>query len=255
VRSDFVTNLIEVGALIEQRQTLEEGLGDLAALAACSLDVGRCTVMLLREHPDSAQPELKVCSHYGDLPEAAYQQGAAALPTSIAGQVLTSGEAVLINDVRHSPLADLARQGDEAGDSLMSAPIFVADRPVGVINVSRRRGGEAFTQRDFNLFKVFAMFIGKSIHVLQLQKLSDSRLLQMAELLERRGKDDGHIGPISPDPAQLARIVAKSFYRELTLAGFGPRAIMAVASEVLGQLNEHLDRHRSRAEREDGGRT
>lgn len=254
MRGDFVTNLIEVGALIEQRQTLEDGLGDLAALAARSLEVGRCTVMLLEQDADGDRPQLKVCSHYGDLPEAAYH-GAAALPESISGQVLTSGEAVLINDVRHSPLADLARQGEEAGDSLMSAPVLLADRPVGVINVSRRPGGEAFTDKDLNLLKVFAMFIGKSIHVLQLQKLSDSRLLQMAELLERREKEAGHGGPISPDPAQLARIVAKSFYRELTLAGFGPRAIMAVASEVLGQLNEHLDRHRCRAEREHGGRS
>jgi len=253
MRGDFVTNLIEVGALIEQRQTLEDGLGDLAALAARSLEVGRCSVMLLERDTEGGEPKLKVCSHHGDLPQAAYSR-AGVLRTSIAGQVLISGQAVLINDLRRSPFADFARQGEEAGNCLMAAPILVADRSVGVINVSRRPDSKTFTEKDLNLLKVFSMFIGKSIHVLQLQKLSNSRLLQMAELLERREKERGYAGPISPDPGQLARIVAKSFYRELTMAGFGPRAVMAVASEVLGQLNEHLDRHRSRAERQDASR-
>ena len=73
-------------------------------------------------------------------------------------------------------------------------------------------------------------------------------LLQMAALLERREQEGGAKQPISPDPAKLAKIVAKGFYRELALAGFGPEAIISVASEVLGLLNENLGRHRSRIE-------
>ncbi len=244
----FATNLIEISALIEQRQSLEEGLQDLAALAARSLGVGRCSVMLLVHKDDAGELELKVTSHYGDLPQAAYE-GTSSLTASIAGQVVTNREAFLINDVRRSPLASLAQQGGKAGESLMAAPIMVANRPVGVINVSRPAEHRRFTDRDLSLLRVFSAFIGKSIHVHQLQRLADSRVLQMAQLLERREQHDGKFSPISPDPAQLARIVAKSFYRELTLAGFGPKAIIAVASEVLSLLNEHLRRHRSRVAR------
>ena len=242
----FVAQLMEAGALIEEHPTLDEGLRDLAELAARSLGARRCSVMLRIEADASAPPALKVCSHYGDLPKAAYRE-VVPVDSSISGRVLSSGQPLLINEVKRSALAALARQGDQTGDSMMSAPIAVAERMIGVINVSQPSGARHFTEEDLGLLKIFAAFIGKSIQVFQLQKLSESRLMQMAALLERR-EVDGAPKPISPDPAKLAKIVAKGFYRELALAGFGPEAIIAVASEVLGLLNENLSRHRSRIE-------
>jgi GAF domain-containing protein len=243
----FVAQLIEAGALIEQRPTLEDGLRDLAELAARSLGAGRCSVMLRSQAEGSGSAALKVCSHYGDLPEAAYRE-VVSIDSSISGRVLSGGQPLLINDVKRSALAALARQGDETGDSMMSAPIAVSEWAIGVINVSQPSGGRHFTKQDLGLLKVFAAFIGKSIQVFHLQKLSESRLMQMAALLERREQEGGPKQPISPDPAKLAKIVAKGFYRELALAGFGPEAIIAVATEVLGLLNENLSRHRSRIE-------
>lgn len=247
MKQGFVSGLIEVGTQIEERQTLEDGLRDLAELTARSLAAGRCSVMLRTQVEGSETGALKVCSHYGDLPEAAYRE-TVSIDSSIAGRVVSAGQPLLINDVKHSALAALARQGDEAGSSMMSAPIAVAERVIGVINVSQASGGRHFTEEDLGLLKVFAVVIGKSIQVFHLQRLSESRLLQMAALLERREQEGGVKQPISPDPAKLAKIVAKGFYRELALAGFGPEAIISVASEVLGLLNENLGRHRSRIE-------
>lgn len=253
MHQSLVINLIEIGALIEHRQSLEDGLRDLAALTARFLSVERCSVMLLVQKDERDEPELRVCSHYGDLPEDAYH-ATIALAKGIAGRVVQDGQTQLINDIDQSPFAGLAHQGAGAGDAFMSAPIRVADQVVGVINVSRRSNGRRFETSDLELLQVFALFIGKSIHVLQLQQLSKSRLLQMAQLIEQRNGDKARVAPISPDPARLAKIVAKSFYRELMLAGFGPQAIIAVASEVLGQLQENLDKHRKRVARE-GERT
>jgi hypothetical protein len=39
---------------------------------------------------------------------------------------------------------------------------------------------------------------------------------------------------------RAARIVARSFYQELTKGGFGNREIMAVASELLGCLRDTM---------------
>lgn len=244
----FIAHLTDLSNLISQRQSLEEGLKDLAASAAHSLGAKRCSVMLLTEGDDASQPSLRVCSHFGNLPPAAYS-APVDLEASIAGRVARTRKPLLVNDVEHSEVAALARQGAGGGSSLMSVPIEVADRVIGVINLSQPVAPGPFAAEDLDLLKVFSAFIGKSIHVFQLQKLSESRLLQMSQLLETR-EQRGRDGAISPDPARLAAMVAKGFYRELVQAGFGPNAIIEVTTQVLGLVSEHLDKQRSMDARE-----
>jgi transcriptional regulator with GAF, ATPase, and Fis domain len=241
--------LIDIGSLIEQRQTLEEGLSELAKLTAESLAVARCSVMLMTACDAEQRAPLRVCSHYGNLPLDAYQTEVEADDT-IAGHVAACGEPLLINDLQRSPLAHLARQDPRAEGSFMSAPIRIADKVVGVINVSQpSNASQGFTSQELEQLIIFARFVGKSIHVFQLKRLAESRLLQMAEILEQRDEHASAAKQISPDPRRLAKIVAKSFYRELALAGFGPSAIIAVATEVLGLLNTNLAKHRERIAR------
>ena len=244
----FIARLIGVSALIEQQQTLEDGLRETAALAASSLDAGRCSVMLVTPDDGARVPALRVCSHHGDLPKAAYA-GSVPLGSGIAGQVAASGEPLLITDLKQSAFADLARDADAAGSSFISVPIRVAQQVIGVINISKPASARVFSHQDLHLLEVFSLFIGKSIHVFELQRLSESRVLQMARIIDERGHGDA-AAPISPDPSRLAKIVAKGFYRELSVAGFGPNAIISVASEVLGLLNENLGKHRSRLKRD-----
>jgi L-methionine (R)-S-oxide reductase len=242
----FIERLVGVGALIDQHQSLEEGLADLARLAAESINAGRCSVMLLSEQDATGTGRLKVCSHFGDLPAEAYS--ASEKPgESIAWHVVQTQEPLLLEDVQRSSFAQLARRDADMGRSMMSAPIMLAQRVVGVINVSQPVSRGCFEPSELRLLEVFALFVGRSIQVFQLQKLSESRLLQMARLLEQR--DTGAPGPISPDPEKLAKIVAKGFYRELHQAGFGTNAIISVATEVLGLLEDNLQKHRSRAAR------
>jgi L-methionine (R)-S-oxide reductase len=243
----FVAQLLDVSALIQQKETLEEGLRDLARMTAHSLAASRCSVMLLTE--DDGERRLRLCSHYGEMPPEAYAE-VVPLDQGIAGQVVASGEPLLIEDIGRSPFAGYGRRVPGTGPSLMSAPVPVADTIIGVINVSEPMDRARFSEPDLQLLRVFSLFVGKSIQVFQLQRLAESRVLQMAHALddrERRG--GGERRPISPDPARLAKMVAKAFYRELATAGFGPNAIIAVSSQVLSELNDNLGRHRSRLER------
>ena len=246
----FLTQLIDVSSLIQSEQTLDDGLKNLARMTAVSIGAGRCSVMLLAD--DDREHRLRVCSHFGDLPQEAYAQPVA-LNRSLAGHVAATGEALLIEDIARSPFAGFARRGAGGSPSLMSAPIKVADQTIGVINVSKPLAGGCFAARDLDLLNVFALFVGKSIQVFELQKLAGSRVLQMAQVLDLRESQTKGQRPICPNPARLAKLVAKNFYRELAAAGFGPNAIIAVSSEVLNELNESLVRHRSRLERQPGG--
>jgi GAF domain-containing protein len=243
----FVAQLIDLSSLIQQHGTLEDGIRQIAELAAQTLGVGRCSVMLTTRADGAQTPQLRVVSHFGDLPSAAYETSFS-LHSGLAGLTVSSGDVLLVNNIETSAFASLARNGADARGNLMCAPIRVADRIIGVINVSQPEPDRPFDEQDLELLKVFSLFLGQAIHVFQLQRLSESRLLQMAEVLNTRS-EQASTGPISPDPSRLAKVVAKNFYRELSLAGFGANAIITVASEVLGLLNENLAKHRSRLKR------
>ena len=51
---------------------------------------------------------------------------------------------------------------------------------------------------------------------------------------------------IHPNPTLLAKLVAKSFFRELTKSGFGPNQIIEIATEVLNLLHNTLNKHKQR---------
>jgi hypothetical protein len=44
----------------------------------------------------------------------------------------------------------------------------------------------------------------------------------------------------------MARIVARSFYREMTIAGFSQSQIIKVASEIISELSVSVRRHSKR---------
>jgi len=248
--------LLDAATLLAHRGTLEEGLRDLAQLTADSLAAARCSVMLVHERDGeeegdgAAGPQLRVCSHFGDLPPDAYHMGAPQ-DQGVASHVLHTGRPLLIEDIHQSQFAASARQDPGASACLLSSPIAVGAEVIGVINLSGPRGRSCFSPRDLDLLQVFSLVVGQSIQVFQLQRLAESRLLQMAELLRQREKARGRgVHPISPDPLRLTKMVAKNFYRELSTAGFGQNDIIAVASEVLTLLNDNITKHRSRMERE-----
>jgi len=245
--------LLDAATLLAHPGTLEEGLRDLAQMTARSLAASRCSVMLVHEKDgegEDAGPRLRVCSHFGDLPPDAYQHGAP-LDQGVASHVLRTGQPLLIKDIHQSPFAASARQDPGASPCLLAAPIEVGGEVIGVINLSGALKRTGFGVEDLDLIKVFSLVIGQAIHVFQLQKLAESHLLQMAEILRQREAKAGRgVHPISPDPSRLTKMVAKNFYRELSAAGFGPNDIIAVASEVLTQLNESIAKHRTRRERE-----
>lgn len=251
MNNDCLIELMGSCQSLEQHGTLEGGLGELARLSACLLKVERCSIMLLTTADEGQEPGLRVYSHYGALPDAALEHP---MPLSggIAGHVLQSGNALLLEDIADSELACLARGHGYSRPSLICAVIRDSGGRIGVINISEPSEGRNLTEDDLRLVEVFARMIGQSIRTFQLQKLVDSRVLQMAVLQEQREHSSVYGQPISPDPARLAKLVARNFYRDLTNAGFGPNAVIAVASEVLSTLHATLAKHRDRRERESG---
>lgn len=232
---------------------LEEGSFDdnmqqLAAMAAKILNVENCSIMLLNDG-EMDNLRMRVCASFGPLPAAAYKESTGQ-GEGIAGRVVATGKTLLIDDINESELSQWARRAHDPRRSLVSSPITIKGRIAGVVNISGHLQGRAFNMDDLSLLEVIALFIGKAIQVVQLQNILNSRFAQLA-LVQSAEKDlGGTLASAVQYPDQVAKILAKSFYKEMARAGFGSSQIINAASDIIAQLSGNLNRHSKRIERE-----
>jgi GAF domain-containing protein len=218
--------------------SLEDCLQNQAALTGGLLGAASCSIMLLNS---GAPGHLRMTVHarFGHLPDAALA-ASVGQGEGICGRVLASGEPLLVDDIAQSELAALAQGRDGIGGSLMCAPLRIDGKIVGVINVAGAKAGPAFGDSDLQLLHIIALFIGKSIQVQQLQRLLDSRFAQLALLQEARDQVGDKVRLAYRNPEDAAKILARSFFKEMTKAGFESGQIVSAATELIEQLNLKL---------------
>jgi transcriptional regulator with GAF, ATPase, and Fis domain len=250
--SSFIFKLIGISSLLEGQADLEAGLREVAALAGQLLGTQRCAILLLSEQENSETntPYLKVFTQYDNHP-ASVQKEVTQFNNGIAGYVAATAKPLLIKDISQSQftLGDRDRHADHK--SLMAAPIILGDSVIGTINTSHPLHKASFGEEDLELLKLVAAFVGKSIHVAQLQTILRSKFVEMAVAYDLNDQKVEESIILNPNPNKLAKIVAKSFFRELTKAGFGPNQIIEIATEVLNLLQKTIDKHKQRLERDE----
>jgi L-methionine (R)-S-oxide reductase len=132
----------------------------------------------------------------------------------------------------------------------MVAPMRVDGQIVGVLNARAGAGKGRVEEEDLKIFETVALLMGKSVQSQQLRAVLDSRFAQLALASEMGERVGGSIAATAyQNPDQLAKILAKSLYKEMAKAGFAPAQIISAASEIIEQLNAQLRRHSERASR------
>ncbi len=245
--SNPLLKLQDLARFLDAPGNLEQSLNQLAEMAAKILNAAHCSIMLLDE-AEKDEVKLRVFAAYGELPDAAYKQ-VTKKGEGISGHVLATGESLLIEDVAASEYAAFARRATTGSRSLISAPITLNRNIVGVINMSDPKSGLPFHLDDLHLLDVVTLFVSKSVQVTQLQNVLNSRFAQMALAQEASHTIGDAMAYVSDNPNQLAKILAKSFFREMTKAGFSATQIIHAASEIITQLNSNLTKHSKRLER------
>lgn len=120
---------------------------------------------------------------------------------------------------------------------------------IGVVQVSGPRDKRQFDDHDLKLLRIFAAFITRAVEADRLQKLVSSPFARMT--LKRAS--DQTIGDIVAqsvqNPAQLSKLLARSFYREMTRAGFDFNQIIGAATEIISELATNVRKHSDRKHR------
>ena len=241
-----LVRLHDLAVFVGAEEDLRTHLGLLVDLAASVTDAATCSIMLLSEGENDA-PRLKLWGSSETLPASAWNE-TPGRGESIAGRVLEQSAPLLIADIRASEFAPLARGRKNLGASFICTPISVGKHVIGVMNLSSRLGSPPFDDSDLGLAEIVATLIGKSVQVERLQTLIRSRVAHLS-LAREKTEFVARLTDGTVPPARVAKLLAKSFFRDLASAGFESDQIIEAASEIIALVSSDINRYKRRAER------
>jgi L-methionine (R)-S-oxide reductase len=242
----LLARLLHLDIIPHAEGNLDDKLQQLAAMAARVSHASNCAILLCGEDEDG-NPTPGICANHGHFPASLYQEAMKAAKRHHEAS-LTNGQALLLDDTWRGQSPKASARKPSSGDAIL-APIQIEGKTIGVVNVNAPLEKNAFDETDVGLLSVIALFIGKSIQVYQLQNVLNSRFAQMALAHDANQAIGSVVLSTAQDPNQMAKIVAKSFYRELSKAGFASSQIINAATEIISQLSTSISKHSKRMTR------
>lgn len=220
-RQPELAALLQIGAMacaaLEQRQQLEDrihrslAVSEIAQTIGATLDIDVLLKLIILEVSKTMQCQAGDIWFKSERQKAMAFQISLGLKNSARGrllspactqQVLNSGEALLLNDVRTSPGADLEALGREGIVSLAAVPLKTKNQIIGVMHLYARQPKQ-FTIEEATLLKTLAGQAAMAIDNAQLFKDTKRRAQEQLGLYEVAQV----ISEISNLSAALAQIV------------------------------------------------
>lgn len=233
----FDERLLELARFVEDAESMEKGLRQLTVLVGHAMDCQHCSIMLVKQDPDTGEPRLRVEAHQGALPEHAYGERQP-LGTGIAGRVAGSGKALLINDLHRSEFAAEARRSQDAAVvDVIAVPIVLDGDVIGVINIDSPNDQRRLGREDLRMASILALVVAKSVLIQRLKGLLRTSFTQLA--LART--ENSTSGPITHAPERVAKILAGTLYEEMCQAGFSRDHMLIAATELIGHVSDRQD--------------
>ncbi len=225
--------------LVENLQGRNLELTESVARLAAVNEVGKATaglldtedlydslVRLVAQHLKARRVSILICEPDSDTMRLAASVGITdedALKTrirvgeGIAGRVALSQSPLLVADINKSDLKNLKGEGKYSTPSFMATPLMVAypiryrRSRLGVINVSDKHSGEAFTEQDLDFLATLAGQVAVVIENARLVREMEGGYLGLLTTIIRAAEDTrpetrGH----SPRVTRLATAVARA---------------------------------------------
>ncbi len=239
IDKDFLKDLHDLSNSREQQGSLESFISETADRVAKILQVDNCCIALVKEDGNTNHVNITVFSGQEPVYDSPFLESFP-LDESLARHVAATGEALLIEDLRRCPIPLTAGPEKDLDRSLISAPIINDNKIIGVINIHSPTDEYLFNNDDLRVVRLLALFIGKSMEVVQLRNLYNSKYARWAEVLKAKERLENTIPFAVQDPKAMAKLLAKTFYKDMRRAGFGTNEIINTASEIISLLNSNL---------------
>jgi L-methionine (R)-S-oxide reductase len=237
VTDSALVKLCDTFSRVECAGNLDECLYELSLRVCSVLEASGCAIALLSER-QIEKIGLRPGTGFGDVPKLRYRmKGSPKQRESDPGKSSTP-----YADIQTESTTKALDPDSCARDKMFSA-IVLHGKVVGVIHVHQPQQKCCFNTDDLQLFSVLTLFITKSIQLVQLKNIMNSRFAQMALTRSENMTVGEIITSAAQNPEHIARILAKSFYREMTRAGFSFNQIICAASEVISELTNSVRKH------------
>lgn len=179
-RFEEINALYEAGKSLVSTIELDELLSNIIRLAASVLHAKIGSIMLM----DDSNTYMTIAAAIG-LDEEIIRTTRLPLGSSIAGYVAKTKEPLFVGNVEDDPRFKRENREERYGPaSLLSAPLTVKDKVIGVINIAHKTSGDEFGEHDLKLLTMFAaqaaMAIDNAATFLQLKR----RVAELSTLQE-----------------------------------------------------------------------
>ncbi|GFE71789.1 GAF domain-containing protein [Chroococcus sp. FPU101] len=218
--------------------------GSLPAIATQTiscLNARRCSILQFTQSDDQGCFQVIYCAN---VPHS-IELKVSPLEQAIASYLSKTEQPLLIKNSKFIPFT-LPKNYLHHSTSLISVPLWQNNQISGAIIVEQPIQKKFFDESDLELLKLFATIASQALHITHLQNILKSKFVTLAVVREIQETQEA-----DPHPTKLAKIVAKSFFKEVIQAGFSPPQIIETATEVLNLLHITLEKHRQRISRDD----
>ncbi|SAL50063.1 hypothetical protein [Caballeronia humi] len=131
-------------------------------------------------------------------------------------------------------------------ESLTSlSPMSVEDGKPGVMKVGRAARKPDVNKEEEELLEIVATLTSGLHRADSRHSGSETQTIYVSPW-QKEIASIAKMGGLGECPHEMARIVARSFYREMTIAGFSQSQIIKVASEIISELSVSVRRHSKR---------
>jgi L-methionine (R)-S-oxide reductase len=219
----------------------ERDVAQLSTMAAKLLAADGCMIMLI----DGAGREPLVFRSYASgLPRCdATKKRWIAYGETAAREAIRAGKALLIDVPGVGCKLNTRTRAASPVHRIVASPIIVRDDIVGALTLVSGGDISYLSPDGPAALEIVATLVGQAPHALRLETLLTSRFAQLAIVAEA-GCAVGQALALAGSRPELARILAKSFYREMVKLGCESGQIIAAAAEIISQLSASLKRHR-----------
>ncbi|MDH4222807.1 MAG: response regulator [candidate division Zixibacteria bacterium] len=176
-RIEELNALYQAGMSLSSTDTLDVLLSNILSLSAKVIGARTGSVMLL----DSSEKFLTIKSAIG-LSKEVVESTKLEMGKSIAGYVAEKGQPLLVEDVEIDQRFKRVSREKYETKSLLSVPLKVKDKVLGVINLNNKLSGEAFNSRDLKLISTFASQVAIAIDDAYNFEQSRKRITQLSVL-------------------------------------------------------------------------
>jgi len=174
-----LTSIFDISKGVVSQMTLQELMDLIVSVTSRLLDTEVCSLMLL----DPEKKELKIFSAKG-LSEEITKKTILKLGEGIAGRVAESNEPLFVPDISKDPRFKGTGNPIYNGKCLISVPLTVKDKVIGVINVNSKTKSQKFNEDDLYCLMIIATQAAIAIDNARMYREVTDKLKALTTLLE-----------------------------------------------------------------------